>query len=67
MEERKTKHLFRVMAGGTPDEAEHDFHVVASDMGKALRVVFARFNAKTSEDLPKPFQMSRVGDCEVGR
>lgn len=33
-----------------------------SEMGDAMKIVFRRFGAKTSEDLPKPFDMRRCDD-----
>ena len=48
-------------------EAEHSFYVVAKEgldeFPKALVAAWARLDAKTSDDLPRPFTMERVDDA----
>ena len=49
------------------DPIHHFYVVVEEDMasfGKAMSAVFHKFGAKTSDDLPRPFNMKRV-DAET--
>ena len=60
---KKTMALFEVLAG--KDRDVRFFYVVADDthgraLERAMKAIFERFGAKTSEQLPKPFNMRRV-------
>jgi len=62
---------YHVLAGGRTTTETYEFIVIAKDSDRdepfaaAMAYVFDRFKAKTSEDLPKPFNMTRI-DSEDG-
>lgn len=59
--------LFECRAG------EHHFFLTASEgvdksaFVKAMEVCFKRFNAVTSDDLPRPFELVKMAESEDGQ
>lgn len=61
--------MFEVHCGA--DQGAQHFYVVADDsrgkaFERAMQLIFQRFSAKTSEDLPKPFNCRRVDERVLG-
>lgn len=63
--ENPTQENGKALANVMLTDPLHDFYVVAPDdgmMAKALAVAWEKLGAKTSDDLPKPFNMERVSN-----